>query len=148
MISITKPRSRILPNLPYNRVLRRILSIAMLVMLGAQLLGSFVAVSASVEANLPACCRRDGKHHCGMSAMQRSAALTGMGTRVSAVGEKCPYYPKAMAGALHLPFAPERSAAIFAGICAHPTVSPQTSARYRISFSRSRQKRGPPVSLL
>jgi hypothetical protein len=33
-------------------------------------------------------------------------------------------------------------------IATGPTALPQTEARYRISYARTRQKRGPPVILL
>jgi hypothetical protein len=37
--------------------------------------------------------------------------------------------------------------AIFAELVSHPSIHRQTEAKYRVSFSRSRQKRGPPVVL-
>jgi hypothetical protein len=39
------------------------------------------------------------------------------------------------------------SSAIFAALLSHPAVQCQTDALGRISFSRSRQKRGPPALL-
>jgi hypothetical protein len=95
----------------------------------------------AAEAVLPVCCRRDGQHHCGMPSGPNQDSGIGV------VGEKCPYTPAAPA-ALSFPFfAPPASAAIFAGITRHPTVSPQTDAQLRISFDRARQKRGPPALL-
>jgi hypothetical protein len=36
---------------------------------------------------------------------------------------------------------------VFAAIVSHPAAHAQTEARYRISFSRAWQKRGPPALL-
>ena len=41
------------------------------------------------DANLPACCRRDGKHHCSMSAAGRDSK-SGAGFQANG---KCPIYP-------------------------------------------------------
>lgn len=100
------------------------------------------------EANLPACCRRTGAHHCAMSNVTKT--IDGVSTpALQAVLQKCPAFPVSTAvrpgGAAAFP---ERSQAIFAGLVSHPSIQPQTEARYRVSFSRSRQKRGPPASLL
>lgn len=60
----------------------------------------------------------------------------------------CPTYPKGMVAIqLHSIFL-QQSQSRFAEIATHPSGQPQTEARYRVAFSRSRQKRGPPVILL
>jgi len=100
--------------------------------------------AASVESNLPACCRKDGKHHCMMKMESRSAS----GASFVAADKKCPYFPNSTATTHVETFAPALSQAIFAGIIQHPAVSPQTEAGYRASYLRSGQKRGPPSSLL
>lgn len=61
------------------------------------------------------------------------------------VSGKCAQFP----GANSLPTSFESGTvravqATFAAIVSHPTAHAQTEARYRISFSRSSQKRGPP----
>lgn len=51
--------------------------------------------AASEDASLPACCRRNGEHHCAM-AMQGLAAATAVPAGVSPilrVPSQCPYYP-------------------------------------------------------
>jgi len=100
--------------------------------------------AASAESNLPACCRKDGKHHCMMQMESRSAS----GDSFVAAGEKCPYFPNSIAATHVETFAPALSRTIFAGIIQHPAISPQTEAGYRASYLRSGQKRGPPSSLL
>lgn len=100
------------------------------------------AFTASVnEANLPPCCRRGGKHHCAMYAMAMGRAPWPYRT----VQDKCPYSPFAHLAILifhgyfrdHPPAAPAQPALLAARVR-------QAEAGYRISFFRSRQKRGPP----
>jgi hypothetical protein len=98
------------------------------------------AFASSIEANLPACCRKAGKHRCMMSAAQSR----GSDSSVATLSGKCPYFPHITA-TTHDGFCPPASSALFyAGLIHHPALSPQTEAGYRISFYRSRQKRGPP----
>jgi hypothetical protein len=93
--------------------------------------------------NVPACCRKTGKHHCQM--MQKDVPLN---PDFSAIGEKCPYWPQ-ISTAPHIEsFVPATQQAIFAGLTAHPAGSPQTEAGYRASYYRSKQKRGPPSFFL
>jgi hypothetical protein len=92
------------------------------------------------EAKLPACCRREGKHHCGMANGSSQQQTSGVSARA-----KCPSYPVASAAPLFsntVLLNPSRI--FFASIVNHPAVQSQTEALQRISFSRSRQKRGPP----
>lgn len=89
------------------------------------------------EASVPVCCRRSGKHHCMMS----------MNSHIRTVGERCPFHVLPPAAMVVPTFAPSASASIFAEVVRHPAVAPQVEARQRISFDRSRQKRGPPASL-
>lgn len=93
----------------------------------------------AAEAQLPVCCRRNGKHHCEM-AREVAPRKVSLGT----VGEKCPYSIAPPATVVLPPYAPPASASIFAGIARHPAVAAQVEAQFRISFDRARQKRGPP----
>ncbi len=89
------------------------------------------------DSSVPACCRRLGKHHCGMP-----------GGTERAVREKVCFVSPHFA-----PYAPGRSFAaaapqiVFAGVASRPAEIPQVEAGRRISFSRTRQKRGPPILL-
>lgn len=95
----------------------------------------------AAEAALPVCCRRNGKHHCMMyMTWSRERRLT-------AVGERCPYDVAPPAIMVLPPYTPSAPASIFAGILRHPSVVPQTEAQFRVSFDRTRQKRGPPALL-
>jgi hypothetical protein len=121
-----------------SNAVRRILAIPMLLLFLLPLFSGLFGEGVA-QAGIPACCRRDGKHHCEMSAEQ-SYGERGAG----AVREKCPYSPAALSIIVLPSFAPGAAAAIFAGVIQHASVHPQTDARRRISFDRARQKRGPP----
>jgi hypothetical protein len=116
----------------------------MLLLFGLPLLAPVWAPDMA-EASIPACCRRDGKHHCAMSGDMAQQ----QGHAINVIAEKCPYTP-AVAPVFHLTtFSPASDAVIFAEVVSHPAAHAQAEARYRISFDRSRQKRGPPtVNLL
>ena len=101
---------------------------------------------ASGETALPACCRRDGKHHCmGKSMLQMDIGTT---PAVSAAQSKCPQFPKMLGVSSHSQLGLSTSTAVFAGIVSHPALSPQTLSNYRVSLLRSHQKRGPPLSFV
>jgi hypothetical protein len=118
---------------------RRLLAISLMLVFGLPLVSSLFGAAA--DQILPACCRRDGRHHCSM------VVEGGSPKDLSTVREKCPYPPESPALLLHFSFTPGTAAAVFAGITRHPAISPQTEAHLRVSFDRARQKRGPPAFL-
>lgn len=97
----------------------------------------FLGASAA-EANVPVCCRRNGKHHCMMYMewSQRRSFTT--------IRPKCPYSVAPPAITVTPSFTPAAAASVFAGVIRHPAVAPQVDAWRRVSFDRTRQKRGPP----
>jgi hypothetical protein len=118
--------------------MRRILA-AMLVLVFSGPLLAPLLTAAPDDSALPACCRRNGKHHCMM------AMMMGEDSGHPVAAEKCPYSP--FAGlALMLPhaFASHAHPTILRGSAVLAAAIPQAEAGYRISFHRSRQKRGPP----
>lgn len=115
--------------------MRRILAISLLILFSLPLALPFLSVNAAA-ASVPICCRKNGKHHCVMSMNSRS--------RTSTIGEKCPYRIATPAVLVLPSFTPSASAAVYAGVVRHPAAVAQEEARQRVSFDRSRQKRGPP----
>jgi hypothetical protein len=97
------------------------------------------AWAASIKPDLPACCRKEGKHRCAMQAAGHASE-----SAVVAVSDKCPFFPQTSLAPHHEINAITQAAAIFAGWMSHPGGSPQIEAVYRISLQRSHQKRGPP----
>jgi hypothetical protein len=126
----------------HNVCVRRLLAISLLMLFGLPFAAPLFGANAA-EANLPICCRRDGKHHCAMMSMDEST-----GRALRTVGEKCPY-SVAPPAILVLPsYTPSTAQSVFAGVIRHPTSAPQVEAQRRISFDRARQKRGPPAQIV
>jgi hypothetical protein len=126
--------------------LRRFLSILLLAVFGLPFVSPLLAMTAKSESNLPACCRRNGKHHCLMVTGER-AQLANRDPQFQAPLDKCPYCPTAVAMIHSDTFVPPPAQAIFAGLIAHPAVVAQAESNLRISRCRSHQKRGPPATL-
>ncbi len=120
--------------------MRRLLAITIAMLLGLTLAVPLFSVNAA--SNLPACCRRNGSHHCA-AGMSESGDKT-----FSTIAPKCPSFPKATAAPFPHSIAPVSMRDAGTLLYAHPSAKPQTEARYRIAFSRSRQKRGPPTGTL
>jgi hypothetical protein len=123
--------------------MRKLLAITLLVLSGMPLFQPLLAMTRKSEADLPACCRRNGRHHCMMSMVARGQ-LTSRAPQFHAPGDKCPYSPASILIAVDNFFALPNAQAIFAQLIAHPAIAAQTESKLRISLNRSRQKRGPP----
>jgi hypothetical protein len=123
--------------------LRNLFSILLLALIGLPLVSPLFAMTAMNGANLPACCRRSGKHHCAMSMSERNRFAA---TRTGFQGplEKCPYRPALVTVAHHSQLGLSPAEAIFAGLISHPAVLIQTESKRRVARDRSRNKRGPP----
>jgi len=119
--------------------MRRGAAIALLAVFSCLLMAPLFA--ADSDASLPACCRRNGKHHC---AMRMAFDAWSQHRHFSTVEEKCPYAPLAAVAAHSSVFHAAPARLCFAEVVSHPAQAPQSNALRRISFSRSRQKRGPP----
>lgn len=134
------------------RSLRRILSILLVLAFGLPVAAPAFALGQDSAAGLPSCCRRNGKHHCMMNVEQRRMLLEleGKTSRWDAPVKPCPYCPGPVATAVFHSnvLAPPTAAAVYAEIVAYPAAVAQTESMRRIAHDRSRQKRGPPVSLL
>src|SRR5882757_2391497 len=130
---------------------RRIFSILLLVFFGLPIVSPLLAMTTDAEAGLPACCRRNGAHHCMMNMGTGTHVGNSSGDRgtphLAVLTEKCPYTPQAPATGHPDLLALDPSSAIFAEIVSHPAGIAQTESRRRIAQDRSRQKRGPPAAL-
>jgi hypothetical protein len=123
-------------------LMRRAPAALLLLLLSLPLIAPLL-VSAPDESQLPACCRRDGKHHCAMAGM----ALQNIPSRFVVVSEKCPYCPFLHAQLMlpHIFFRP--ASAFTAHAASIADIVRETEAGYRISADRARHKRGPPARL-
>jgi hypothetical protein len=129
------------------RLLRKFIAITLLTLLSLPFASALFALSPKNDAHVPACCRRDGKHHC-METMAAAAAT--LGDKMSTPMQKCPYCPGTVTAAHGQDLIYVSSAqAVFAHLDTPAAVVAQTESKRRISRDRSRQKRGPPsISLL
>jgi hypothetical protein len=125
--------------------MRRLIAISLLLLFGLPMVSPLLAQGANSDAGLPACCRRNGKHHCMMSMEMMQAMLNG--TQVRVIPMKCPLFPKAVTTAQHQDLSCHAAALTFAAVVSHPAIHLQTEARARVARDCARQKRGPPALL-
>lgn len=115
----------------------------LLLAIGFSLIGPLL-LAASAEDDLPACCRRDGKHRCAM----RSSSATLSEAVLRAPQSRCPQCPngsQSFAASKLDAAAPVllTQAAELVSTLRDPAAEAQTA--YRISDIRTAQKRGPPA---
>jgi hypothetical protein len=123
--------------------LRRISAIVLLALFSFSLIGPEL-LSADSDSNLPACCRRDGKHHC--AAMSGSGQTSSTGPWFKS-GETCPFSPGSFITTSGSDaFIPVVSAAASASLADHAALLYSAPASGRLSLNHSHQKRGPPSS--
>jgi hypothetical protein len=122
---------------------RRILSISLLLLFALPLVSPLFAASIA-DANVPICCRRDGKHHCMMMAAVAQHPGDGTQAKTASLHDRCPYN-LAAAVTFNLPFIPDEIQATVSASILSSSASPAPSeAAPRMSPDRSHQKRGPP----
>src|ERR1035441_10188221 len=95
------------------------------------LFGGFYAVpllqaaSTDPEAGLPACCRRNGNHHCASMGLSLKS-IASDAPQFRAAPQHCPFYPQAStAPVVRFHASLVSSAAFFAQVVSHPAVQPQ-----------------------
>jgi hypothetical protein len=121
-------------------VVSRIITISLLLLSATDLAGPFLI--QDTQSALPACCRRDGKHHCAMMDMLEADT----DDSPKAVPSRCASFPKhGVAASLSASAAPAPVQAVAGLVFTHPEDKAQAEALYRISYARSRQERGPPL---
>jgi hypothetical protein len=127
--------------------MQRFGAILLLLVFGSFLSAPLLAATSDPYSNLPACCKRSGKHHCMMRmTMERNLETT----QVAAPADKCPFFPHSILipSLLNHPFVVQRFGLFYAAVQSHPAYHAQTEAQRRISFDRAKQKRGPPAESL
>jgi hypothetical protein len=124
--------------------MRRALALLLLAVIGLPLISP--TLLANPRSELPACCRRDGSHHCAMAAVvdEASPATPAIG----GLQPKCPFSPKP--GVLPVD---SRTGVVAVGSRTVPTDSIQfqiadpNCGLPRIGARDAKQKRGPPPTL-
>ena len=106
------------------------------------------ALFAGSDVNLPACCRKDGKHHCSMQGGTSGMDDQASGAGIQGVKAKCPSFPKGEAApASAKAGAPVQAQVYIAAVVSYPAASAHAETQYRVSLNRAWQKRGPPSLL-
>lgn len=129
----------------YNRSVRRLLALSLLLLFSFPLVSPLLALSTSSDANLPACCRRNGAHHCQMKVPRPDAS--GYQVSVSTISTKCPFYPKPATLVSHHDARLHGTSRLFAESVNHSTVKAPSCTHVRVALDTAWQKRGPPTHL-
>jgi hypothetical protein len=124
--------------LGYNGRVKRISAI--LLLLAMTLMVVEPAVLAESSSGMPACCRRNGLHHCaGMGSETPDGASLQAGART------CPLFPRATATRQNHFSSPKTAFVLAAAIVSTAVISVPLDVTYRHSKLRSHLRRGPPV---
>ena len=133
-----------------DEVMRRALSIVLLMVFCMPSLVSWFGHGTVDEAGLPACCRRHGQHHCLMGESER-AALQALGLvtpEFRAPMPTCPYQHSPVRTVQQVRLAVPVRQVLDTALVSHPAGLRQLQSKWRVSRERARQKRGPPVDIL
>ena len=115
-----------------SSTVRRILASLLLVLFGFSLIAPALFAS-DPDSKLPACCRRNGKHHCALA--------TGSGFHAA----RCADFPSINAiPATQTAGLPGLSRSTFIALIVQPGNLSQLKTHSRLSYSQAGQKRGPP----
>ncbi len=128
-------------------MLRRLFSILLFGATLLPLIAPMLSTGALAQSTLPACCRRNGAHHCTMSATALASMTSATTPGISAPPQQCPYRQHSLAASHLQVFTPSSAATHSTFLLRAPSASAQAECLRRISFDRSRQKRGPPSLL-
>jgi len=129
----------------YNLRLSMRRSIASALLLFLVLPLSLPLVPPKGESALPACCRRDGKHRCGMALRLGSSTEDQTeGAAVRTAAEPCPYRSALFGPVVSHTIASPALQPSYQTPSAYSAVITQTVLWARISEARSHHKRGPP----
>ena len=93
------------------------------------------------DSQLPACCRRDGKHHCGMAAAEQTSDSS---PALRASSPRCPFWLSRVTVSRNPKFQLAASSLFYGDLARHPAFSPQAYIHLVVSEKNTHHKRGPP----
>ena len=128
----------------YTTPVRKLLSLLLLAVFSLPLLLPALALAQGPESNLPACCRRNGAHHCMMSAEQMQRLLNGI--KASAPHSHCPLYPAAITPLRHVDLAAPTASPALTSILRVAMEPVHTETRAIAAPDNTHHPRGPPYS--
>ncbi len=126
--------------------MRRALSILLVLFFGLGPLAT--ALQASDDSRLPACCRRNGAHHCAMADAALARVAQAAGLPAFSAPTHCPLYPRGLATAVAPVHAMAASLAVPATQRMTSCALPLFCADAPRICARSHSGRGPPDSSL
>ncbi|MBL8236699.1 MAG: hypothetical protein JNM66_04725 [Bryobacterales bacterium] len=121
--------------------MRRFPAIVLLLVAFSLSLLAPLLLAGAEQSNLPACCRRDGNHHCA----KQHSAKPATGVQISALSV-CPFFPSGKGSPAPLPLgaiAPA-PASLAVAVLALRAPAPRPVATQNDSPRRPWQQRGPP----
>lgn len=121
-------------------MLRRMLTITLLIAFGSPFVLPLFAATADPQASLPACCRRHGKHHC---TMMMPAANSGP----AFTSPPCPDYPAATTPPRIATASLATPLSLSVEQFRNPAPLAATTRRARTITTSANLKRGPPPRL-
>lgn len=121
--------------------MRRLLAIALLLFFNAPLISPLFALATASDANLPACCRRHGAHHCDAQMAQPASN----GPAFTSIPGRCPAYPRpaTLVRVTHAQAQPEAHNTTASAAAQH--ITPPAETRSKATSTSPCQKRGPPA---
>ncbi|MFZ2020794.1 MAG: hypothetical protein WAV06_03580 [Terracidiphilus sp.] len=122
--------------------MRRGFSIVLMLVFGFMPLSPLI--NGSEDVNLPACCRRNGTHHCSMRMAAMRAMVAHETAPTFAAPLTCPYYPGAATAFFTPPPALTASTASVSVAAEQPYGAPAAPAAPASTPGRSHSGRGPP----
>lgn len=120
--------------------MRRVIASGLLSLFALLLTGP-AAFLPDPESNLPACCRRDGAHHCGQA---RHQANSSAGPQLSGASAPCPLFPAAGMVSHGLATGLFAPVGFHVGWVAQPADAIRNVTPASTPFGRAHQERGPP----
>jgi len=127
--------------------MRRALSISLILFFGLVPLAA--TLGASEDAHLPACCRRNGAHHCAESMRMTDAMIdSAPGKAIVTAPPTCPGFPGTAGARTTAPQALTASPVGMPALLAQLHTPQAASAAARLSLIRTRSGRGPPIITL
>jgi hypothetical protein len=119
--------------------MRRVLASLLVALFSFSLIAPALYAS-DADSKLPACCRRNGMHHCGMANPTESSGP-------AAHAARCADFPSASVAPVNgIAALPGISSPTHASVFSQTGILTETDARSLISYSQAGHKRGPPVS--
>jgi len=125
----------------YIEGVKRLLAILLLLALGLPGVAPLFALSmGDAQSKLPACCRRNGAHHCNTPV----AFHSGSKTTVSSRPMHCPQYPSVAPSSQESSYALTSVSSFAASFAATSMAVSWANSAPRASFKMGRVARGPP----